>query len=95
MHLGMALLTLRGNSGLVFHSSHLVYSSQVPPVTLAHLLALRDTLDLENAFDAVVFSTVTVAFWCQCHLDEVCVTSMLDPLLHATRASRKKSGKMA
>jgi len=58
-----------------------------PPVTLAHLLALRDTLDLNNTFDAVVFATVTMAFWCQCCLSEVYVISTLNPLLHATQAT--------
>ena len=66
-----------------------------PPVTLAHLLSLEDTLDINNTFDATVFSTATMAFWCQCHLSKVCVISTLNPLLHTTRACQQKSGKTA
>ena len=40
------------------------------PITLAHLMALRDNLDFNNTFNAAVFTTATMAFWCQCHLAE-------------------------
>lgn len=34
-----------------------------PPVTLEHLHALRDGLDLANSFDAAVYAVACVAFW--------------------------------
>jgi len=62
------------------------------PVTLAHLIALRNTLDLNNTFDAAIFSAATVAFWCQCQLGEVCVDSLFDPTIHASCATQQKMG---
>lgn len=37
-----------------------------PPVTLDHMHALFRRLDLSNSFDAAVFATASVAFWCCC-----------------------------
>lgn len=37
-----------------------------PPVTLDHMHALFRGLDLSNSFDAAVFATASVAFWCCC-----------------------------
>ena len=36
------------------------------PITLWHLQSLRHHLTLSNTFDAAVFATVCVSFWCQC-----------------------------
>lgn len=35
-----------------------------PPVTIEHLHALRDSLDLTNSFDAAVFAVACIVFWC-------------------------------
>ena len=35
-----------------------------PPVTLEHLYALRNGLDLTNSFDAAVYAVACIAFWC-------------------------------
>lgn len=35
-----------------------------PPITLEHLYALRERLDLSNTFDAAVYAVACVAFWC-------------------------------
>jgi len=62
------------------------------PMTIAHLLTLRNNLDLNNTFDAAVFGMATIAFWCQCHLTEVCVDASFDPHIHASRSSQQTSG---
>ena len=62
------------------------------PVTLAHLAMLKQNLDLNNMFDAAVWATATVAFWCQCHLAEVCVNGSFDPLINACHSSPCNSG---
>ena len=62
------------------------------PMTIAHLLTLRNNLDLNNTFDTAVFGTATVTFWCQCHLTEVCVDASFDPHIHASRSSQQTSG---
>ena len=62
------------------------------PVTLPHLMALRDILDLTNTFDAAVFATTTVAFWCQCHMAEVLIDTIFNSLFHASHATQQKSG---
>ncbi|KAG2338158.1 hypothetical protein BDR05DRAFT_978282 [Suillus weaverae] len=55
-----------------------------PPVTLEHMHALFRGLDLSNAFDAAVFATSCVAFWCCCRLGELIVDSInsFDPKKH-------------
>ena len=65
------------------------------PVTIAHLLALRSNLSLSNTFDAAVFATACVAFWCQCRLAEVCVDNTFDPRLHPTRNALRRLGQTA
>jgi len=50
-----------------------------PPVTLAHLNVLHRALNLANTFDASVFAVACFAFWCQCHLNELCIDSTFDP----------------
>lgn len=37
-----------------------------PPVTLDHMHALFNNLDLSNSFDSAVYCTASVAFWCCC-----------------------------
>src|SRR5882672_3961405 len=62
------------------------------PITLAHLKALKEGLNLANTFDTTVFGMATVAFWAQCHVAELCVDSAFDPSLHASHSSRQISG---
>jgi hypothetical protein len=64
------------------------------PVTQKHLLALRDNLNLSNAFDAAVYATATTAFWACCRLIELVVPSRhaFDPLYHVTAGIEKFSG---
>src|SRR5882672_9206639 len=66
-----------------------------PPVTLLHLTALRQHLNLNDTFDAAVWATTTVAFWCQCHLAKVCVDGLFDPSIHASWSSPRSSGSTA
>jgi len=61
------------------------------PVTLTHLMALRDSLVLSNTFDATVFAMAMVAFWCECHPAEDCVDSIFNPLIHATPTVAQKT----
>jgi len=81
--------SIQGSSAIAPHSTS---RPKRPPVTLAHLLALRNSLNLDNTFDAAVFAIATVAFWCQCRLGELCVDVVFDPLLHASRCSPQNSG---
>lgn len=37
-----------------------------PPVTIEHMHALFQNLDLSNSFDSAVYCTASVAFWCCC-----------------------------
>src|SRR5882724_11066552 len=62
------------------------------PVTIAHLTALRNGLNLSNTFDAAVFGTAAVVFWCQCHLAKVCMDLYFYPLIHVSCTSPQKSG---
>jgi len=74
------------------------FSSTCPKcaqVTLAHLTALKQNLDLNNTFDTAVWETATVAFWCQYRLaevTEVCVDGSFDPLIYASHSSPHNSG---
>jgi len=45
------------------------------PVTLRHLDACREHLDLTNSFDATVYVVACVAFWACCRLGELITTS--------------------
>jgi len=80
---------LQGSKLATPHTSH---CPKCLPMTIAHLTALRNGLNLSNTFDAVVFGMAAVAFWCQCHLAEVCVDSHFDPLIHVSCTSPCKSG---
>ncbi|KAF8881989.1 hypothetical protein BD779DRAFT_1445069 [Infundibulicybe gibba] len=42
-----------------------------PPVTLAMIRVLHDSLDLQNSLDACVLATATTAFWAQARLGEL------------------------
>jgi len=70
-------------------------SSQCPPITISHLLALKAALNLNDTFDAAVWAIATIAFWCQCHLSEVCINYSFDPSIHPARSTPQKSGKTA
>jgi hypothetical protein len=37
-----------------------------PPVTIEAMTALKDGLDLSNAFDAAIWAVASIAFWCCC-----------------------------
>ncbi|KZT10995.1 uncharacterized protein LAESUDRAFT_643395, partial [Laetiporus sulphureus 93-53] len=58
-----------------------------PPVTLEHMHALRNGLDLSNTFDVAVYACACMAFWSVCHLGEVVVPSAtsFDPEQHMSR----------
>lgn len=60
-----------------------------PPVTIEHLYALRNGLDLSNAFDAAVWAIACVAFWCCCRLGELVIPSrnLFDPIKHVARST--------
>ena len=59
------------------------------PVTLAHLQALWSNLNLNDTFDAAVFAVATIAFWCQCHISEVCMEQNFDASIHAHNTPQK------
>jgi len=65
------------------------------PVTMRHLLSLCHNLTLTDTFDAAIFGTATVAFWCQCRLAEVTVKNKFDPSIHASWCSPQSSGCIA
>ncbi|OBZ72649.1 hypothetical protein A0H81_07917 [Grifola frondosa] len=46
-----------------------------PPVTLEHMHALRDRLNLTNSFDAAVYAIACTAFWCCRRLGELVIPS--------------------
>ncbi|KIK48498.1 hypothetical protein CY34DRAFT_785608 [Suillus luteus UH-Slu-Lm8-n1] len=60
-----------------------------PPVTLDHMHALFRRLDLSNSFDAAVFATASVAFWCCCRLGELVINSQSGfvPDRHVSRST--------
>ena len=63
-----------------------------PPITIAHLRLLKQSLNLSNSFDASVWAIATISFWCQCHLSEVCVDSSFNASLHPSHSTSQKSG---
>src|SRR5882724_10023799 len=67
--------------------------SKWAPITLAHLHTLHSSLDLNNTFDAAIFTMATVGFWCHCGLAEVCIDHCFNPMLHAHHSTPQKSGK--
>jgi len=75
---------LQGSWSSAPHSST---RPKCPPVMLMHLTALRQHLNLNDTFDAAVWATTTVTFWCQCRLAEVCVDGLFDPSIHASWSS--------
>src|SRR5882724_8518337 len=83
---------LQGSKIAVLHTS---CHPKCSPVTIAHLTALRNSLNLSNTFNAAVFGMAAVTFWCQCHLAKVCMDLHFDPLIHASCTSPQKSGTMA
>ena len=62
------------------------------PVKIHHLHILSRHLDLSNTFNASVWAIATVAFWCQCRLNELCIETSFNPTLHASRAACRKHG---
>jgi len=65
------------------------------PVTLAHLQVLHSSVNLNDTFDAALFAIATIAFWCQCHISEVCVDHSFNTSLNAHHDTPQKSGYMA
>lgn len=47
-----------------------------PPVTMDHLLSLRNGLDLTDAFDIAVWAIACVSFWSCCRLGELTIPSV-------------------
>jgi len=80
---------LQGSKLATPHTSH---CPKCLPMTIAHLTALRNGLNLSNTFNAAVFGMAAVAFWCQCHLAKVCVDLYFEPLIHGSHTSPQKSG---
>ncbi|KAG2348375.1 hypothetical protein BDR05DRAFT_973495 [Suillus weaverae] len=64
------------------HSHH-------PPVTIEHMHALFQNLNLSNSFDSAVYCMASIAFWCCCRLGELIVPSisMFDPTHHISRSA--------
>ena len=62
------------------------------PITIHHLHLLKQDLDVTNTFDAAIWAVACIAFWSQCRLAEVCIDTVFDPKVHASRSSPLKSG---
>ena len=60
-----------------------------PPVTIEHLYALRNGLNLSNAFDAAVWAIACIAFWCCCRLGELLIPSenLFNPIKHVSHST--------
>lgn len=60
-----------------------------PPVTLEHLYALRERLDLSNSFDAAVYAVACCAFWGCRRLGELVVPSAgeFNPERHVSKSA--------
>jgi len=54
---------LEGAAKLTPSSSH---HARCDPVTIEHIHALRQNLDLTNAFDIAIIAVACIAFWCCC-----------------------------
>ncbi|KAF8587815.1 DNA breaking-rejoining enzyme [Ramaria rubella] len=78
---GTALLdrVLDGSSRLAPESSS---RAKCDPVTLQHIQALRDNLDLTNNFNTAVFAVACIALWCCCRLGELLIDLDFDPKEH-------------
>ncbi|KAG1842573.1 DNA breaking-rejoining enzyme, partial [Suillus tomentosus] len=65
-----------------------------PPVTLEHMHALFQLLDLSNAFDASVLAVAATAFWSCCRLGELVVNSLntFTPSRHVSRSAPLRRG---
>ncbi|KAJ7724438.1 hypothetical protein DFH07DRAFT_1003728 [Mycena maculata] len=59
------------------------------PVTIEHMLALRAALNLNDPFNAAVWSLTTAAFWGYRRLGELTIPSLnkFDPKYHVSRAA--------
>ena len=67
-------------------------SPKCDPVSILHLQALRQHLDLTNSFDIAVFAVACVAFLsCSC-LGELLVNSTFDPDWHVTCSTSIRHG---
>jgi len=64
-----------------------------PPVTLAHLSALRETLDLNNTFYAAVFATVTWSFGANATSVKFVLPPCLTPFYMQPRPHDKSLGR--
>ena len=70
-------------------SSHL---AKRDPVTLQHIQALYDSLDLSVAFDAAVLAVACIAFWSCCRLGELLIDHDFDCTQHVSRSVFIKRG---
>ena len=62
---------------------------QCPPVTLEHLMALQNSLDMNDTFDSAVWVVALICFWACCRLGELTVDSvnLFDPQRHVSRSA--------
>ena len=62
---------------------------QCPPVTLEHLMALQNSLDMNDTFDSTVWVVALICFWACCCLGELTVGSvnLFDPQRHVLRSA--------
>jgi len=61
-------------------------------VTIEHLRALHNHLDLTNAFDIAVFTLACITFWSCCHLGELLIDSSFDPRAHIAHSTKIARG---
>jgi len=65
------------------------YPSQLTPpkcasITLKNFQDLPSKLNLNDMFNTAVFAIATIAFWCQCHINKVCVDCTFDATIQTT-----------
>src|SRR5882724_11700677 len=77
------------------HDHPLFFIAKQDPITLQHLAVLRNNLNLSNNFDAAMYATMAISFWCQCHLTETCVESSFNMEIHSSWSSPQKWGRTA
>lgn len=63
------------------------------PVTIPHLVALRENLNFANTFDSAVFAVACTAFWGVCRLGELTVPSLIsfDPRFHVSKSAATRT----
>ena len=84
--LGRAILerSIQGASNFAPPSS---ITPKCDPVSMLHLQALRQHLNLTNSFDIAVFAVACITFWSCSHLGELLVNSTFDPKQHVSHST--------